>query len=603
MSSRRTGIYEEAPNRDVNVWSVLKGLWPYLMDYRGRVTAALGLLILAKIATVTMPWVLKHIVDALDTGKVQIVVVPLALLLAYGAVRFASVFLGELRDAIFSRVTEHTMRKTSLAVFEHLHKLELDFHLNRQTGGVSRDIDRGTSGISFLLRTVVFNILPTLFELLMVAGILFINFNVLYALITVSSVLLYIFFTIHTTEWRTRFVREANQLDSRSNARAIDSLLNYETVKYFNNEAYESSQYDHHLQQWEAARMRNRLSLAALNSGQAFIVSAAVTVMMIMAGYDVADGQVSLGDLVMINAYMIQLFIPLNFLGFVYREVRRAVADVENMLGLLNRKPAVTDSDNATDLVVHQGHVVFENVCFGYSTERTIIHDLNLEILPGQKVALVGHSGSGKSTLARLMFRFYDPSSGRIKVDDQCIADVTQSSLRSHIGVVPQDTVLFNDTIFNNVWYGNTRASDADVWRAIEMAHLGEFVRQLPKGADTLVGERGLKVSGGEKQRIAIARTLLKDPPILIFDEATSALDSRAEKAILDAMEELSRNRTTVVIAHRLSTIVNADLIVVLEHGRVCELGTHGELLVSGGPYAELWQMQQQQESEKLLKK
>ena len=576
----------------LNLAEVFGSLWPFLWEFKARVTIAFSLLILAKVAVVSMPWALKHIVDSLDLQQTEMLVVPMGFLLLYGLFRFGSVALGEARDAVFSRVTERTMRRVGLKVFKHLHSLELDFHLSRQTGGISRDIERGTNGISFLMRMMVFNILPTLFELGLVAIILWVNFNVLFAIITLIAVIVYISFTILTTEWRNKFVREANQLDSRSNTRAIDSLLNYETVKYFNNEAYEASQYDKNLEAWEEARMKNRLSLAALNSGQALITAGAVTLMMVMAAQEVVAGTMSLGDLVMINAYMIQLFIPLNFLGFVYREVRRALTDIENMFGLLGREPDIKDPEGAKPLEVSKGTIEFDQVRFGYHPERTILHGISFKVDPGQKVALVGSSGSGKSTIGRLLFRFYDLAEGAITVDGQSIHGITQGSLREAIGVVPQDTVLFNDTIFNNVAYGNPEASGEEVWQAIRMAHLEKFIEALPKGAETMVGERGLKVSGGEKQRIAIARTLLKNPPILLFDEATSALDSESEKAILAAMAEISQDRTSIVIAHRLSTIVDADNIVVMDQGRVVEQGTHSELLARNGTYAGLWRLQ-----------
>lgn len=585
------------------IWTVFKSLWPYLMEYRSRVIFAFSLLILAKITTVAMPWALKLIVDSLDTTVEQLVAVPLGLLLLYGFFRFGTVFLSEARDAVFSRVTERAMRRVGLQVFQHLHRMDLEFHLSRQTGGISRDIDRGTTGITFVMRMLVFNILPTLFELAMVASILFFAFNVWFSLITLFAVSIYITFTILTTEWRNKFIRESNQLDSRSNTRAIDSLLNYETVKYFNNEAWEVQLYDKNLQQWEEARIKTRLSSAALNSGQALIISAAVTWMMIMAARDVVAGNMTLGDLVMINAYMIQLFIPLNFLGFVYREIRRALTDVENMFELLHRKPAIVDTPDAADLNVTEGRIEFDQVSFGYLADRTILNKVSFTVQPGEKVALVGSSGSGKSTIARLLFRFYDIDQGHIRIDGQDIQQVSQASLRRAIGVVPQDTVLFNESIWNNVAYGRPSATEDEIWQAIRMAHLDSFIASLPKHEQTVVGERGLKVSGGEKQRIAIARMLLKNPPILVFDEATSALDSSSERAILKAMDEVSENRTSLVIAHRLSTIVDADRIVVLEQGSVVESGSHQELLNQQGVYAKLWQLQQQNDQQKLMDK
>ncbi|PTY36820.1 metal ABC transporter permease [Saccharospirillum sp. MSK14-1] len=583
------------PLNQLDLGFIARSLWPYLWAWRGRVLVALIFLVAAKGVTVAMPWALKHIVDGLDNDSAQMLAIPVAFLLAYGFFRFTSVAFGELRDAVFSRVTERAMRQASLEVFEHLHKLELDFHLSRQTGGLSRDIERGTNGVHFLLRFLVFNIVPTLLELALVAGILILNFDVWFALITLFSVLIYVGFTIATTEWRNRYVREANTLDSQANTRAIDSLLNYETVKYFGNEAWEAQHYDRNLADWENARLKNRMSLLMLNTGQALIVSAALTWMMWLAAGDVVAGEITLGDLVMVNAYVIQLFIPLNFLGFVYREIRRALTDIENLFGLLKRPLRIRDASDAKALDVQQGTIEFDAVTFGYHPERVILQGLNLRIEAGQKVALVGGSGAGKSTIGRLLFRFYDPQSGEVRIDGQPISAVTQASLRAAIGVVPQDTVLFNDTLLNNVRYGRPDASDDDVWRAIRMAHLDDFIAHLPDGADTRVGERGLKVSGGEKQRIAIARVLLKNPPILLFDEATSALDSHAEQAILSAMNEVSRNRTSIVIAHRLSTVIDADRIVVLRDGQVVEQGSHQQLLAQQGVYADLWRTQLRQ--------
>lgn len=584
------------PVRELDLGFIARSLWPYLWAYKGRVLLALLFLVAAKGVTVAMPWALKHIVDGLDGQQVQVVAVPMAFLVAYGFFRFSSVAFGELRDAVFSRVTERAMRLASLGVFKHLHQLELDYHLSRQTGGLSRDIERGTSGIHFLLRFLVFNIVPTVLELSLVAAILIINFNVWFAVITLFAVVVYVLFTVLTTEWRNRFVREANTLDSQSNTRAIDSLLNYETVKYFGNEAWEAQHYDQNLEQWEAARLKNRTSLLLLNTGQALIVSAALTLMMWLAARDVVAGNITLGDLVMINAYVIQLFIPLNFLGFVYREIRRALTDIEKFFALLKRPAAITDAEGASLLAEVEGRVEFDRIGFGYQPNRPILNGFSLTIEPGQKVALVGSSGAGKSTVGRLLFRFYDPNEGEIRIDGQAIQKVTQSSLRQAIGVVPQDTVLFNDTIFNNVRYGRPEASDESVWKAIRMAHLESFIDSLPEREQTKVGERGLKVSGGEKQRIAIARVLLKNPPILLFDEATSALDSHSEQAILAAMAEVSVNRTTIVIAHRLSTVIDADLIVVMSEGEAVEQGTHNELLQKNGLYADLWRTQLREE-------
>ncbi|WP_286874938.1 ABC transporter ATP-binding protein/permease [Marinimicrobium sp. UBA4509] len=590
--------YGPTPPRDasiprLNLREVWGYLWPYLWDFKGRVVLAITALLAAKGATLAMPWALKHIIDGVDRSLQPELVLPIAFLLIYGFLRFGGVFFGELRDAIFSRVTERAMRRIGLRVFEHLHRLELNFHLSRQTGGISRDIERGTSAISFLMRFLMFNIVPTLFEIVMVAAIFTLAFSVWYALIILVAVIIYIGFTVVTTEWRTRFVREANQADSSTNTRAVDSLLNYETVKYFNNETFEAQTYDTFLEQWEKAKLKNRLSLLALNSGQALIIAAAITGMMIMATQSVIDKTMTLGDLAMVNAYMIQLFIPLNFLGFVYREMRRALTDLENMLGLLQREPDIEDAPDARELTVQRGEVRFNQVSFGYHTDRPILKGLDFQVQAGQRVAIVGASGAGKSTIARLLYRFYDIDDGRITIDGQDIREVTLDSLRRAIAIVPQDTVLFNTSIRENIAYGNPSASDEAIDRAIRMAHLDGFIAALPQGDQTLVGERGLKVSGGEKQRIAIARVLLKGAPILIFDEATSALDSRAEAAIVAAMREVSSGHTSLVIAHRLSTIVDADTILVLDEGTLVEQGDHAQLLQRGGRYAELWALQQ----------
>lgn len=580
----------------VNMNETFRYLWPYLWAFKGRVILAMLALIAAKLATLLMPWALKHVIDSVDPSVRPEVYLPVAFLIFYGLLRFGSVFLGEIRDALFGRVTERAMRNIGLRVFKHLHSLDLAFHLDRATGGISRDIERGTNGISFLMRFLMFNIVPTLVEILSVAIIFAVAFSYWYAVITLAAVAIYVAFTIITTEWRNRFVREANQADSSTNTRAIDSLLNYETVKYFNNEQYEADTYDKFLASWETAKLKNRMSLLTLNSGQAFIIAAAMTVMMIMAANSVIAKEMTIGDLAMINAYMIQLFIPLNFLGFVYREIRRSLTDIENMLALLKRPAKILDVPTAAELKVTKGNIVWRDVDFAYNPERQILHKLNVTIDAGTKVAIVGSSGAGKSTLARLLYRFYDINSGSIDIDGQNIQQVTQDSLRRAIAIVPQDTVLFNSSIRENIAYGNPQASDADIDRAIKMAHLESFIASLPQGDKTLVGERGLKVSGGEKQRIAIARVLLKNSPILIFDEATSALDSHSEAAIVEAMREVAAGRTTLVIAHRLSTIVDADKIIVLDNGSVVEEGSHNQLLELQGRYAQMWAMQLQEE-------
>ena len=534
------------------------------MINKARVIIAMALLVSAKGVALVIPWVFKHIVDALDGGSPeQLLVIPLGFVLLYVGMRFGAVFLGELRDAVFSRVTESAMSKVGLEVFAHLHQLELDFHLGRQTGGISRDIDRGTNGINFMMRFMVFNILPTIIELIVVMLILLFAFDVWFSAVTLVCVVAYVAFSIKTTEWRTRFVKEANRLDSKSSTRAVDSLLNFETVKYFNNEAFEAKQYNTNLRAWEQARVDNRLSLALLNSGQALIIGLGVTALMYLAAKGVAEETMTIGDLVMVNLYLLQLFVPLNALGFIYREIRRALSDIENMFGLLRRQSTVQDKAQATVLKVEQAAIEFEAVDFSYQSQRQILKQLSFSVAPGEKVAIVGPSGSGKSTIGRLLFRFYDISAGAIRVDGQDVRDVQQLSLRQAIGVVPQDTVLFNDTIWNNVAYGFPEASDEAIWKAIDMASLRGFVESIPDGVATVVGERGLKVSGGEKQRIAIARVLLKNPAILLFDEATSALDSESERSILKAMVDISANKTTLVIAHRLSTVVDADRIFI----------------------------------------
>ncbi|MEP1217487.1 MAG: ABC transporter ATP-binding protein/permease [Marinobacter sp.] len=575
-------------------WKVISGLWPYLAEFRGRVVLALAFLIISKLATVATPVALKYIVDYLDQNKGAEVLlwIPVLLVLAYGLLRFGSTLFSELRDAVFARVAERAMRRVSLRVFEHLHNRELAFHLDRKTGGLARDIERGTNGISFLLRFTLFNIVPTLLEILLVAGILFVVFNVGYVLAILVAVVVYVVFSIKVTEWRTRFVREANARDNQSNSRAVDSLLNYETVKYFNNERFEAELYDRDLDDWERARLKNRLSLAALNSGQAFIIGLAMIVIMAMAVREVATGEITLGDFTMINAYLLQLFIPLNALGFVYREIRQALVNVERLFGLLGDEPVIEDAPDAKALVVDKGEVCFDHVHFAYRQDRQILRDVSFSIPPGHTVAVVGASGAGKSTLARLLFRFYDVDQGHITIDGQDIRTVTQDSLRAAIGVVPQDTVLFNDTLYRNLAYGRPEATEEEVYRAARMAHLDAFIQSLPDGYATQVGERGLKLSGGEKQRVAIARVILKNPPVLILDEATSSLDSLSEQAILGALKEVSRQRTSLVIAHRLSTTRDADTILVMDGGRIVESGNHSALLALGGHYAHLWAQQ-----------
>ena len=574
-------------------WRAIRMIWPYLAQYRARIALALGCLVLAKLGSIWAPFLLKHAVDTMGAGGAAWLKAALGLVAAYGAARFANVMFGEIRDTLFGRVTERAMRRVGLRVFEHLHGLDLDFHLERRTGGLARDIERGTNGISFLMRFFVFNIAPTLFEILVVAGLLAWNYGIAYAAITLVAVLAYIAFSIVATEWRTTYVRAANLADSASNTLAVDSLLNYETVKYFGNEAHEAARYDAELGRWEEARRKNRLTLFALNAGQALIVALAMTASMALAARDVSRAQMSVGDFVLINAFMMQLFMPLNFLGMVYREIKGSLAAIEEMFGLLAVRPRVADRPGARPLAVSGARVEFRDVAFRYQAEREILRGVNLRIEPGTKLAVVGASGSGKSTLVKLLFRFHDASEGAILIDGQDIRDVTQQSLRAAIGIVPQDTVLFNDTLLENIRFGRPGASDADVQQAVRMAHLADFVAQLPQGLATRVGERGLKLSGGERQRVAIARTILKRPPILVFDEATSSLDSKAERLILEALAEIAHGHTSLVIAHRLSTVVDADCIAVLDDGRVIEQGRHEELLAAGGAYAALWRNQQ----------
>ncbi len=594
MRGQRTDVSINEVN-----WRTLLSLVPYLLEYKMRIFLAVLCLVGAKLASVGLPFILKHIVDNLDAVKEAptVAVIPLALLVAYGAVRFASVLFGELRDTIFGRVTERAMRRIGLRVFRHIHSLDLDFHLNRRTGGLSRDIERGTNGISFLLRFMVFNIIPTLIEIGMIAVILTVQYNAWFALIVLIAVGAYIAFSVFATEFRTKFVRQVNQAESETSTRAVDSLLNYETVKYFTNENYEAEHYDKELAGWEKARQKNRLSLFFLNGGQALIIAAAMSSAMILAASQVVLQNMTLGDFVLINAFMMQIFMPLNFLGFVYREMKGSMANIERMFELLHTPAKVVDNEDASPLEVSEGNISFKNVSFAYTPERPIIKNVSFQVNSKQKVALVGSSGSGKSTLFKLLFRFYDVDSGEITIDGQSITDVSQHSLRGAIGVVPQDTVLFNMSIMENIRYGRIDASNDEVTQAIRMAHLDGFIAQLPEKADTVVGERGLKLSGGEKQRVSIARAILKRPKIMVFDEATSSLDSKSEQGILQAIKEISHEQTTLVIAHRLSTISDADKIIVLDQGQVIEQGTHQHLMQAKGKYANMWQIQQAEQN------
>ena len=580
-------------------WQVIARLLPYLWQFRGRVAVAMALLVAAKTANVMIPLSLKYIVDALDKSLAQpplhIILVPMGLVLAYGVLRFSSVFFGELRDAVFARVAERSLSAISLAVFRHLHQLDLSFHLDRRTGGISRDMERGTNGISFLLRSVVFSVVPILIEVVLVAIIMAVTTDALFAFIVLAGVTLYVVFSVWMTNRRTGLIRTANQRDSDANHRAIDSLLNYETVKYFNNEEYEATCYQQDLRRREDAKVVNFYSLSLLNSGQALIIAVSITLVMWLAAARVASGAMTLGDLAMVNAFMFQVFVPLNILGFVYREIRRALTDVEAMFGLLDIEPTITDRAGARPYDKTMDGLEFDRVCFAYHPDRPILRDLSFRVEAGQKVAIVGPSGAGKSTLGRLLFRFYEADGGSIRVGGVDIRDLQQDSWRGAIGVVPQDTVLFNDTLRQNIRYGRPSATGQEINAVVGLAHLEHFVDSLPEGLETRVGERGLKVSGGEKQRVAIARMLLKKPVIMLFDEATSSLDSASEHAILRALREVSENHTSLVIAHRLSTIVDADNIIVLDDGAVAESGTHVELMALRGRYWQMWQLQQKQ--------
>lgn len=592
---RSSSHHSSGDNTTRGDWQTLRSLIPYLLEFKWRVAIAMTLLVLAKLANVAVPLALKEIIDALDKSH-AVLVVPVALVVAYGALRLFSTLFGEMRDAVFAKVTQRAIRRVALQVFEHLHSLSLRFHLDRQTGGVSRDIERGTRGIGFLLNFMLFNILPTLLEIGLVAVILFSKYNVWFAVITFVTLIIYIIFTLVITEWRMVMRRSMNELDSKANSRAIDSLLNYETVKYFGNEGYEAQRYDHNMQSWEVAAVRNTTSLALLNAGQSFIIAIGMTALMMLAADEVVKGHMSLGDLVLINVFMIQLYMPLHFLGFVYREIRHALADMEKMFGLLRENREIADAPNAYSLQLQQAEVRFENVGFAYAPDRQILAAVDFTIPAGHTVAVVGSSGAGKSTLSRLLFRFYDVQHGAIRVDGQDIREVTQTSLRAAIGIVPQDTVLFNDTIYYNIAYGRPDASREEIIAAAQAAHIHQFIESLPQGYESMVGERGLKLSGGEKQRVAIARAILKNPAILIFDEATSALDSKSEKAIQEELRSIARNRTTLIIAHRLSTVVDADQILVMEQGRIVERGAHRALLAQHGVYEQMWNLQKQEE-------
>ena len=573
-------------------------LLPYLWEYRWRVLIALTCLVVAKLANVGVPLVLKEVVDGLDPAR-AVVAVPFALLISYGLLRLSTTLFAELRDAVFVRVTQHAIRQLALTVFRHLHSLSLRFHLERQTGGMSRDIERGTNGVSTVLSYMLFSIVPVVLEFALVAAVLFAKFDWRFVAVTFTAVAVYLAFTFFVSEWRIGIRRHANELDSRANTRAIDSLLNYETVKYFNNEEYEARRYDDNLRSYEDAAVRSESSLGLLNTGQALIIAAAVTALMLLAGEGVVKGALTLGDLVLVNALLIQLYIPLNFMGMVYREIKQALIDMDRMFRLLEENREVEDRPGAEPLPSGGAVIRFDRVNFSYDGKRPILRDLSFEVPAGGKVAVVGASGAGKSTLARLLYRFYDVNGGAVLVNGADIRDVKQSSLRAAIGIVPQDTVLFNDTIYYNIQYGRPGATREEVVAAAQAAHIHDFIQSLPEGYEAKVGERGLKLSGGEKQRVAIARAILKNPRILIFDEATSALDSRSEKSIQAELNRIARGHTTLVIAHRLSTVMDADQILVIDRGRIVERGTHRELLERGGHYAQMWLLQQQEEAER----
>lgn len=602
----RPSTHEEKsdPNKKVNHKATVKTLLPYLWavgrwDLRFRVILALGFLVLAKTVGVYVPFIFKDIVDVLTGGSelnalTIAAAVPVGLIIGYGTARILGLLFGELRDAVFVKVGQHALRSVALNTFRHLHNLSLRFHLDRKTGGLSRVIERGTRGIDFLLRFMLFNILPTLLEIVMISSIFWVKFGFWYAAITFGCLVSYIYFTIVITDWRLKFRREMNEQDTRANTKAIDSLLNFETVKYFTNERHESSRYDEALASYESAAVRSQLSLTLLNIGQAVIISSGLVAVLYMAAKGVANGTFTIGEFVLVNALLIQIYMPLNFLGFVYREIKQSLTDMEKMFDVIATDSDVEDKPGALPLKVASGSVEFKDVQFHYNPERKILKGISFTVPGGTKTAIVGASGAGKSTISRILFRFYDITGGSVLIDGQDVRDITQRSLREQIGVVPQDTVLFNDTIRYNIRYGRPSATDAEVEEAASLAQISGFIKELPKGFETGVGERGLKLSGGEKQRVAIARTILKNPAILLLDEATSALDSHTEQGIQAALEKVSENRTTIVIAHRLSTIIDSDEILVMDAGEIVERGTHAALLAEGGMYAAMWLRQQE---------
>ena len=570
----------------------LRQLLPYLSAYKGRALLALACLVLAKFATVAVPLLLKEIIDKFDGKEQQILVLPVALLIGYGIFRLLSSLFNELRDTVFARVRYHAMRELSKRVMQHLHNLSLRFHLERKTGAISRDLERGTRSVSTLMNFMVFSIFPIAIEFTLVAFILLTNYSIVFTFVTFGTVSVYVVFTLLVTEWRMHFRHDMNRLDSQANTHAFDSLINYETVKYFNNETLEQNRYDGILEQWEEVAVKSQSTMSMLNFGQGAIIAIGVSIIMFFAANGVVEKTMSIGDLVMVNAFMLQLFIPLGALGIIYRQIKYTLADMDLVFKLLQQEPEIQDVEKALKLKITKGEIKFENVSFSYNQNRQILHEVDFDIPAGNNLAVVGYSGGGKSTLVRLLFRFYDVSSGRILIDAQDIQKVTQDSLRESIGIVPQDTILFNESIFYNIQYGNLNATEAEVKQAAKMAHIYDFIESLPEGWDSIVGERGLKLSGGEKQRVAIARTILKKPAILIFDEATSALDTGTEQAIQKTLKEISSDTTTLIIAHRLSTIVDADMIMVMEAGKVIERGSHHALLKKKGRYAEMWDLQ-----------
>jgi ATP-binding cassette, subfamily B, heavy metal transporter len=581
-------------------WHNLKGMLPFLWEFRGRALFALSCLILAKAANVGVPVYLKKIVDSLDQQPEQMLVLPVALLVVYGALKLSASLFNELRDVIFAKVRYRAMRRLSTRVLTHLHKLSLRFHLERRTGGISRDLERGTRSVSSILNYMAFSILPIIVEFSLVAFVLLNEYDIVFTLAIFGAVAVYMLFTFAITEWRMDFRHHMNSLDSKANGRAVDSLINYETVKYFNNEQMEIDRFDSTLSEWEYWAVRSQSSMSILNFGQGAIIALGVTLVMYLAIDGVVQGEMSIGDLVLVNAFLLQLFIPLGFLGIVYRQIKYSLADMDLVFKLLEKQPEIIDREDARPLQVTEGRVVFDHVDFGYQEERPILKDVSFQVQGGEKVAIVGHSGAGKSTISRLLYRFYEINNGKILIDDQDVSLVTQNSLREAISIVPQDTVLFNESIYYNLQYGCPQAGREEIVKAAKLAHIYDFIENLPDKWDTVVGERGLKLSGGEKQRVAIARAILKKPKILVFDEATSSLDSKTEKAIQSTLQEIAKDHTTLVIAHRLSTVVDADRILVMDQGRVVEQGTHEELSVSGGLYAHMWELQLQEDNEEV---